>query len=231
MNVAFIEQHQIIERYLTGKLPLKGVQDFECWCRENPDTVAQLGLSDRINSALRLLDVAGEPLPWDEQPRAAWQSLRVFASLAAVAAIAVIASIALFASSRNKSATIADLQQTVAEQPLLPLQTTRSVTMELARNGLPSRSQVAIGAGRTELADFKFDLTWSGYNNFVVTIDRVDQGRVAVLTNLVRDSNGHVRVALNSSALGPGDYAVQVEGLDLRRGTQAQGWARFTVTR
>jgi hypothetical protein len=40
-----------------------------------------------------------------------------------------------------------------------------------------------------------------------------------------------VRVALNSSALGPGDYAVQVEGLDLRRGTQAQGWARFTVTR
>jgi hypothetical protein len=231
MNVAFIEQHQIIERYLTGKLPLKGVQDFERWCRENPDTVAQLGLSDRINSALRLLDVAGEPLPWDEQPRAAWQSLRVFASLAAVAAIAVIASIALFASSRNKSATIADLQQTVAEQPLLPLQTTRSVTMELARNGLPSRSQVAIGAGRTELADFKFDLTWSGYNNFVVTIDRVDQGRVAVLTNLVRDSNGHVRVALNSSALGPGDYAVQVEGLDLRRGTQAQGWARFTVTR
>jgi hypothetical protein len=231
MNVAFIEQHQIIERYLTGKLPLKGVQDFERWCRENPDTVAQLGLSDRINSALRLLDVAGEPLPWDEQPRAAWQSLRVFASLAAVAAIAVIASIALFASSRNKSATIADLQQTVAEQPLLPVQTTRSVTMELARNGLPSRSQVAIGAGRTELADFKFDLTWSGYNNFVVTIDRVDQGRVAVLTNLVRDSNGHVRVALNSSALGPGDYAVQVEGLDLRRGTQAQGWARFTVTR
>jgi hypothetical protein len=231
MNVAFIEQHQIIERYLTGKLPLKGVQDFERWCRENPDTVAQLGLSDRINSALRLLDVAGEPLPWDEQPRAAWQSLRVFASLAAVAAIAVIASIALFASGRNKSATIADLQQTVAEQPLLPVQTTRSITMELARNGLPSRSQVAIGAGRTELADFKFDLTWSGYNNFVVTIDRVDQGRVAVLTNLVRDSNGHVRVALNSSALGPGDYAVQVEGLDLRRGTQAQGWARFTVTR
>ncbi|HUG72055.1 MAG TPA: hypothetical protein VMK82_01405 [Steroidobacteraceae bacterium] len=231
MNVAFIEQHQIIERYLTGKLPLKGVQDFERWCRENPDTVAQLGLSDRINSALRLLDVAGEPLPWDERPRAAWQSLRVFASMTAVAVIAVVASMALFASGRNKSATIANLQQTVTEQPLLPLQATRSVTMELSRNGLPSRSQVAVGAGRTELADFKFDLTWSGYNNFVVTIDRIDQGRVAVLTNLVRDSNGHVRVALNSSALGPGDYAVQVDGLDLRRGTLAQGWARFTVTR
>jgi hypothetical protein len=231
MDVPFIQQNQIIERYLMGKLPLKGAQDFERWCRENPDTVAQLGLSDRINSALRLLDAAGEPLPWTEPTRASWQSPSVFAAVVAIAVVGVIATASLFSSVQKKSATIADLQRTVAEQPLSPVQATRPVTVELSRNGLPNRSQVSVGAGRAELADFKFDVSWSAYNNFIVTIDRMDQGRVAVLTNVARDSNGHVRVALNSSALGPGDYAVQVDGLDLRRGTQAQGWARFRITR
>lgn len=231
MDVAFIQQNQIIERYLMGQLPLKGAQDFERWCRENPQTVAELGLADRINAALRLLDAAGEPLPWAEKPLAPWQKLPVVAGVAAVALIAVIAAAGLFFAAQDKDAQIARLQRDLAQQPLLPVQATRPITVEMSRNGPERRALVTIGADRTELADFKFDLSWSRYRNFVVTIDRVDQGRVAVLTNLARDSNGHLRVALNSSALGPGDYAVTVEGLDLRRGTEAQAWTRFSVAR
>jgi hypothetical protein len=103
--------------------------------------------------------------------------------------------------------------------------------MELSRTGPVARSRTVVGGGRPELADFKFDVSWSKYDYFVVTIDRVAQGRVAVLSNLARDSNGHLRAALNSSALGPGDYTVQIEGLDLRRGTEPQGWTRFTIAR
>ena len=232
MDVAFIQQNQIIERYLMGKLPLKGAQDFERWCRDNPTTVAELGLSDRINSALRLLDAAGEPLPWAEKPLAAWQKLPVFAGVAAMAAIGLVTAVVLFSTARGKDAQIAALQRDVVQQPLLPVQGTRSITVDMSRTGRAQRSAAVIGDGRrAELADFKFDLSWSRYRNFVVTIDRVNQGRVAVFTNLARDSNGHVRVALNSSALGPGDYEVKVEGLDSRRGTEEQGWARFSVVR
>jgi hypothetical protein len=71
-----------------------------------------------------------------------------------------------------------------------------------------------IGAGRTELADIKLDVSWSQYSFFRITIDRVDQGLVAVLGNMARDSNGHLRFAVNSSVLGPGDYQVTIEGLD-----------------
>jgi hypothetical protein len=230
MDAAFIQQNQIIERYLMGKLPLKGAQDFERWCRENPDTVAQLGLSDRINSALRLLDAAGEPLPWSEKPQAAWQRLPVFAGVAAAAALALIVATAQFAAGREKSSQIALLQKSVTERPLLPVQATRPITMKLARNGAPARSGIAIGGSPTELADFRFDVSWSKYNYFTVTVERVDQGLVAVLTNLARDSNGHVRLALNSSALGTGDYLVEVEGLDMRMGAETQGWARFSIT-
>ncbi len=231
MDATFIQQNQIIERYLMGKLPLKGAQDFERWCRENPDTVAQLGLSDRINSALRLLDAAGEPLPWTEKPLAAWQKLPVVAGIAAVAVIGVIAALMLFSSVQEKDATIARLQKAVADQPLDPLQGTRALVVELSRQGPVNRSAVTIGGSRAELADFKFDVSWSKYNQYIVTIDRVDQGRVAVINNLARDSNGHLRLGINTSALGPGDYTVQVEGLDLRRGTAPQGWTRFSVAR
>ncbi|MFO7324864.1 MAG: hypothetical protein DIU62_004020 [Pseudomonadota bacterium] len=231
MDAAFIQQNQIIERYLMGKLPLKGAQDFERWCRAHPETVAELGLQDRINAALRLLDAAGEPLPWTEKPLAPWQKLPVFGGVVAVAIIGLVLALSFYLSGREKDGQIAALRRDLALQPLLPVQATRPIIVEMARQGPESRAVMTIGADRTELVDFKFDLSWSRYANFIVTIDRENQGRFAVLTNLAKDSNGHVRVALNSSALGPGNYDVKVEGLDRRRGTEPQAWTRFRVAR
>jgi hypothetical protein len=94
-----------------------------------------------------------------------------------------------------------------------------------------ARSAVTIGGNRTELADLKIDVSWSRFTTFRVTIDRIDQGRVLVLGNLQRDSNGHLRLALNSSALGPDDYAVQLEGLDWRGAAHKEGWFTFSVAR
>ena len=64
-----------------------------------------------------------------------------------------------------------------------------------------------------------------------VTIDRLDQGRVLSLGNVARDSNGHLRIAMNSSALGPGDYTVTMEGVDWRGSLTPQAWASFAVAR
>ena len=90
---------------------------------------------------------------------------------------------------------------------------------------------VTIGGTETEMADFKFNVSWSSYSNFRATIDRVDQGRVVVVNNLARDSNGHLRIALNSSALGPGKYQLALEGLDWRGNPVPQAWASFAVSR
>jgi hypothetical protein len=98
-----------------------------------------------------------------------------------------------------------------------------------SRSGPVASSAAAIGGRDAELADFKFDLAWSTFTNFRVTVDRVNQGRVAVFGNLARDSNGHVRIGLNSSALGPGDYDVSFEGLDWRGSPTDQAWTRFAV--
>jgi hypothetical protein len=94
-----------------------------------------------------------------------------------------------------------------------------------------SRPMLTIGGADTVMADMKFDVSWSKFPVFRVTIDRIDQGRVMTLANVARDSNGHLRLALNSSALGPGDYTVSMEGLDWRGTPHPQAWASFAVAR
>jgi hypothetical protein len=231
MDASFIQQNQIIERYLMGRLPLKGAQDFERYCREHPETVTQLGLPDRINAALRLLDASGQPEPWAEKPQSRWQRPEVVIGLAALAAVALIATVVLAVTLAGKNKALAAQSQELQQQPLLPAQSTRPISIKPARTGPPGRSVASIGGGRTELADLKVDVSWSQYAIFRVTIDRVDQGRFAVLGNVVRDSNGQLRIALNSSGLGPGDYQIEFEGLDKWGKPAESSWTRLTVVR
>jgi hypothetical protein len=229
MDASFIEQNQIIERYLAGRLPLKGAQDFERFCRENPDTLTRLGMADRIHMGLRLMDVAGQPEPWTEKPIPFYQKPVAIAAVTALAGTLLIASLMLLASNRQKDRRIVVLTDEVQQQPLLPVRSTRAIVVQPSRSGPLSRSLVTIGGHETEMADFKFDVSWSTYSNFRITIERVDQGRVAVLTNIAKDSNGHLRLSLNSSALGPGDYRLTLEGLDWRGSPVPQAWASFAI--
>jgi hypothetical protein len=147
----------------------------------------------------------------------------------ALAGTLLIATLMLLTAGQKKDEQIAVLSEDVATQPLQPSKSTRPIVVEVSRTGPVGRSIVTIGGKDAELADFKFDVSWSTFTNFRITIDRVDQGRVAVLTNLARDSNGHLRIALNSSAIGPGEYDVEFEGLDWRGTPAPQAWTRFTV--
>jgi hypothetical protein len=229
MDATFIEQNQIVERYLAGKLPLKGTQDFERYCRDHPDTLTNLGLAERIHAGLRLMDASGQPEPWAEKALPFYQKPAAIAGLTALAGTMLIATILLLLSGREKDTQIMVLTDAVEKQPLLPSTSTRSIVVKPSRTGPVNASMVTVGGKSAEMVDFKFDLSWSTYNNFRVTIDRVDQGRVATLTNLSKDSNGHLRLALNSSAVGPGDYQLTMEGLDWRGNPVRQAWASFAV--
>jgi hypothetical protein len=231
MDQAFIENNQVVERYLAGKLPLKGAQDFERYCREHPQTLLQLGLSDRVNAALRLLDAGGQPEPWAEKPVRFYQKPAVFASTAALAGTMLLAALMLLVSGAEKSKRITTLTDEVKQQPLLPSQSTRPIVMIPSRTGPPSGSMITIGGRNTEMADLKLDVSRSKYTNFRVTVDRTEQGRVAVINNLQKDSNGHLRIALNSSALGPGVYQVALDGLDWRGAPVGEAWISFSVAR
>ncbi|HLS82299.1 MAG TPA: hypothetical protein VK025_12930, partial [Steroidobacter sp.] len=71
------------------------------------------------------------------------------------------------------------------------------------------------------------DASQGPYTQFQLTLDRVDGTRVMQLRRLARDSNRELRLALNSSALDPGEYLLQIEGYTWRGQVQAVGWVRL----
>ena len=130
-------------------------------------------------------------------------------------------------SSRN--AVIAKQAAENLERPIAPSTRKRTIIVGVARNGPPSAPTLTISQG--EFAELKADLSWARYGSYKVSIDRVNQGRVAVIDGLEKDSNGHLRVSLNAGAFGPGDYMVTIEGFNMRRESIPVGWYRITVAR
>ena len=226
MDRDFIARNQVVERYLSGRLPLKAATEFERYCHDHPEMLDQLGLPERVNAGLRLLEAAGKPEPWQEAPRPAWQKPAVTLALAVAVVVLGIALAGVAASNSSKSHRMAELQKQNSERALDPATSTREIRLLPSRSGASNSPAITIGggAGGAQLADLKIDESRSPYHTFRITIDRIDQGRVAVISGLDKDSNGHLRIALNSSALGPGNYQLTLEGLDRRGQPQPDSW-------
>jgi hypothetical protein len=231
MDRDFIARNQIVERYLSGRLPLKGATDFERFCRDNPTALDELGLPERVNAGLRLLEASGKPEPWQEPKKAAWAKPQFVIGLA-VAVVLLGVGLAMVAGDNGtKSQKIEKLQKQAADRPLEAATNTRTIRLVPSHEAASNSPAVVIGGGAAQLVDFKIDESRSAYKTFRITIDRIDQGRVAVLHNLVKDSNGHLRIALNSSALGPGNYQLTIEGLSWRGDAEPDSWVTIGIQR
>jgi len=229
MDREFIIKNQIVERYLAGRLPPKGVTDFERLIRSRPQLIEELGLPEKVNAGLRLLDAAGIAEPWSEKPKKFWENTVFTLSAAGLAAAALIGCLVLAMQVSSRDATIARQKTENLERPIAPSTTKRTIIIGVARNGPPAQPTLTIRYG--EFAEMKADLSWSRYTAFKVSIDRVNQGRVAVLDAVEKDSNGHLRLSLNAGAFGPGDYMVAIEGLTMRREAIPIAWFRINVAR
>lgn len=232
MDRDFIARNQVVERYLSGRLPLKAATEFERFCRDHGELLDEIGLPERVNAGLRLLEASGKPEPWQEAPRPAWQKPQVTLGLAIAVAVLGMTLAGVAANSSSKSHRIAELQKQNSERALDPATSTREIRLLPSRSGASNAPAITIGGGpNAQLVDLKIDESRSAYRAFRVTVDRIDQGRVAVINNLEKDSNGHLRIALNSSALGPGNYQLTLEGLDWRGQPQPDSWVTIGIQR
>jgi hypothetical protein len=230
MDRDFVARNQVIERYLSGRLPIKGATEFERFCRENPELLDELGMPERVNAALRLLEASGKPEPWAEPPKPFWSKLEIVLGLLAGvlvlgAALAVVAS-----GSAQKTHRIAALQKEALERPLDPATSTRDIRLLPSRDGASDTPAIVIGGGSEgQLADFRIDESRSPYRLFRITIDRINQGRVGIIDRIAKDSDGNLRITLNSTALGPGDYQLTIEGLNWQGQPQPDSWVTIGI--
>jgi hypothetical protein len=229
MDREFIVRNQIAERYISGRLPIRGTHDFERYCRQHPEFIQELGLAERVHSALRLLEAGGVALPWEAKPRAWWEQLPVLIAVAVLAVAAGIGALVLASKLSGRDAAIAALRHQVAEQPLEPATSTRTTRLIPSRTAPSARPAIVLGGEGAQMADLKIDMSWSKFTAFRVTIDRQDQGRVAVINYMLRDSNGDLRLSLNTTALGPGVYQFAIEALTLHSEAIAQAWISIGI--
>ena len=229
MDREFIIKNQIVERYLSGRLPPRGVTDFEKLIRSRPKLIEELGLPDRVNAGLRLLDAAGIAEPWAEKQKKFWEKPAFTFAAAGVAIAALIGCLVLAMQVSSRDASITKLKQQNHERAVEPSTRKRSIKVGTARNGPPPQGSFTVHAG--DFAQLKMDLSWSRFSTFRVSIDRVDQGSVAMFEGVSKDSNGDLRIALNAGAFGPGDYMITIEGMNMRRESIPMGWVRFAVER
>jgi hypothetical protein len=225
----FVVKNRLVERYIGGRLPLRGAQDLERFCREHPDLLDEIQLTDNINAALRLLDASGRASPWEPEPRKWWQAPWLLIGVAVVAIALGGTALILSTKLGGRDHTIGTLKQQIALQPLEPTTSKRAITLIPSRVA-PSRQSIAtFGGSSAEMAELKIDVSWSPMDQFRVTIDRIDQGRVGILHNIKRDSNGVLHLELNSSALGPGAYQFAIEGLDRWGNAIPQAWTTISI--
>ncbi len=230
MDRDFIARNQVVERYLSGRLPIRGATDFERFCREHPELLDELGIPERVNAALRLLEAGGKPEPWAEPPKPFWQKLGIVLGLLGATLVLAIALTIVADGSAHKSRRIVSLLQQATERPLEPAASTRDIRLLPSRDGASDTPAIVIGGGSEgQLADFHIDESRSPYRLFRITIDRIDQGRVGIIDHLAKDSDGNLRIALNDTALGPGNYQLTIEGLDWQGQPQPDSWVTIGV--
>jgi hypothetical protein len=226
----FIEEHKLIERYLENKLPFKGARDLEEWCRTHPDYLNELRLPERAQASLKLLEASGRPQDLGEPTPPWWKSIYILIGLGAVAFISLVAFWALVGKYSILQGKLEDTKRVISQGPLVQPATEKA--MFVSPDHAPGIDRARIQLSRTAplLMDVHIDLGYTQkLTQFRLFVDKQDQGRALVLNNLLKDSNGELRVTLNSTGLSAGIYNVRIEALPPRGIPLPIGWLILDV--
>jgi hypothetical protein len=227
----FIEDHKLVERYLENKLPFKGARDLEQWCRQHPDYLNELKLSERAHASLKLLEASGKPQDLGEPKPPWWQSIYVLIGLGSVALICLIAFWVIAGKYSLLQGRLEDTKRAISQGPLVQPAVEQAISV--APDHAPGINRARIKLSRTAplLMDVHVDLGYTQkLTQFRLFVDKQDQGRALVLNNLFKDSNGELRVTLNSTGLAAGIYNVRIEALPPRGIPIPIGWLILEVT-
>ena len=229
-DAKFIEDHKLIDRYLEGKLPVKGARDLENWCRAHPEYLNELKLSERAQTSLKLLEASGQPVDLREPQPPWWKTIHVLIGLSVVTFLSLVAFWALLGKYVLLRGELEDTRTLMTQGSLVQPATSRELRVSPDRAPGIDHARIVVARAAPQLMDVHIDL---GYTNklvqFRLFVDKKDQGRALILNNLLKDSNGELRMTLNSTGLAAGIYNVRIEALPFRGGPIPIGWLILDV--
>jgi hypothetical protein len=253
MDRKYIDAEHIVDRYLSGDLTVREAREFEEYCHDHPEALKSMPIPVRLKARLArrpaqesetgvfkaipssvthaALQATEEGFDLDEEKRSSGSggggSRTVFIGLvfALVAAVAGVVAYAIQADSLSKKLRTAE-RAAKAVQIQAP-GSTQNYKVELVR-GKPAAPTLNVGwLTPPQWMNLYIDVSEAKYAQFIVTVEKVDGGLVMQMRRIARDSNRELRLTLNSSAFGPGDYLFRVEGYNSRGQTEVVGWMRI----
>jgi len=159
-----------------------------------------------------------------------WQKPVVPGALAVLSAVLLlVTAFSLYGGHRDRElATAAEarartltLRATTAERPLRIAPNPRSWSAE--------PDATIAWPEPPEMLDVFLPVAYSEFTSFWLAIDKVDQGRVLVVQRIAPDSNKELRLSLNSSSFGPGEYRIRLQGYTWSGDRVDAGWVRLVV--
>jgi hypothetical protein len=204
MDRQYIQDHQVIERYLRGKLTAEEEQAFEEAYLADADLLDELQAVERLGQGVKDLGARGEI----KRASAARKWLSALASPQYAAAASVLLAMTLVLSGvlyvENLELRRGQGLATATATDVVPLFATRG------------DNAVEIDApGENELKVLWIEASFDAYDSYrVVVARRAEQGleEIARVEGLVPGFQDQLAVAVPGRLLTPGDYEVEVEG-------------------
>jgi hypothetical protein len=172
----------------------------------------------------------GPPLPAPEVELAWWQTPPAFAGLVALAGLLlVVAAFAIFAAQQDR-ARASQLESRLEALTPAVAETLRALRIAPnPRSWSAEPDAVVEWPSPPELLDLYLPVAYTDFTTFTVAVDKVDHGRMLVAQRLAPDGNKELRLTLNSSAFGPGEYRIRIEGFNWRGERADVGWVRLVM--
>jgi hypothetical protein len=253
MDRKYIENEHVVDRYLSGDLTVREARDFEKFCLDNPAFLQALPIPVRLKARLSRRPVDGsetgvfDAIPSSStraaleetddgfDPEEAREEMRrnrvgiavngvLVMALAVALLIAAGAALIFGLQVRSLSEQLHGATRKLTTTQMQPPGSVQRYKLQMVK-AKPERPTFALGwLDPAQLLEISIDATEGKIAQFQITIDKTDGVRVMQIKRIMRDSNKEVRFSLNSSAFGPGDYLVKVEGYNWRGQTEPVGW-------
>lgn len=253
MDAQQIKSERIVERYLTGDLLVREARDFERFCLEHPEVLESLAIPARLKARLSIKPFDGtdtavfpaipssvtriaaatglrtlEPdkdtaQEEDEDEREPAGSGKFSKVLLLLLVLAIAGAGTLLWQNQNQEKQIKKLSVTAKALKLQApgsMQTLRIVPSDTQA----TEPHASVSLNQAQMLDIRLDISGTKYNNFAITIDKLDEARIVQIRRIVADTNREVRFSLNSSAFGAGQYEIKLEGYNYKGQTSEVGW-------
>ena len=229
LDRAFVDEQQLLDRYLDGALPYKGAREFEQWCAAHPEYLTEQRLADRTQGALRLLEAAGRAPDLAEPRLRWWRTPWLSVALGAIAAASLIGLWTATAHGAWLHDELLEARARLAQGSMRPPASEQVVQVAPDRSADAQAARITLARSPARLVDLRIGMGYVRAQRFRLIVDKHGAGRALDLDGLAKDSNGDLRIAFNASALEPGEYAVRIEAMPLLGRPVADGWFAIAV--